>query len=284
MLPVLFHLGPITIYSYGLMMALAFLAGEWIVSSEFRRKGYEAERASTLVLWVALAGIVSARLYYIADHWGEFVENPRALIFTGAGFVYYGGFIGGVAASYIFARRFRIPWLKIADIGVTALVLGHAIGRIGCLVSGDGDWGVITNLPWAMRFPNGIAGWNRETVRALDSHGTLVYAFAPGVPVPPNVGVHPTPIYEAILYFGVFLLLWALRKRNLIDGRLFYLYLILVGFIRLMVEFIRINARVMFGLSEAQLISLIMIAVGSLAWILTSVRREPLPAARTAQA
>jgi phosphatidylglycerol:prolipoprotein diacylglycerol transferase len=135
-----------------------------------------------------------------------------------------------------------------------------------------------------MRFPNGIAGWNRETVRALDSHGTLVYAFPAGVPVPPNVGVHPTPIYEAVLYFGVFLLLWSLRKRNLIDGRLFYLYLILVGFIRLMVEFIRINARVMFGLTEAQFISLIMIVVGSLAWRLTSARREPLPAGRTAQA
>jgi phosphatidylglycerol:prolipoprotein diacylglycerol transferase len=284
MLPVLFHLGPITIYSYGLMMALAFFAGDLVVASEFKRKGYDAERASTLVLWVALAGIVSARLYYIADNWNEFVENPKALIFTGAGFVYYGGFIGGVVASYVFARRFRIPWPKIADIGAPALVLGHAIGRIGCLLSGDGDWGVITNLPWAMRFPNGIAGWNRETVRALDSHGALVYAFPPGVAVPTSVGVHPTPIYEAILYGAVFLLLWARRKGTQIDGRLFCLYLILVGFIRLMVEFIRVNPRVIFGLSEAQLISLIMIAIGSLAWIITSARREPIPAGQAVRA
>jgi phosphatidylglycerol:prolipoprotein diacylglycerol transferase len=135
-----------------------------------------------------------------------------------------------------------------------------------------------------MRFPAGIAGWNRETVRALDNHGALVYAFPPGVPVPTTVGVHPTPIYEAILYGAVFLLLWSRRKGTQIDGRLFCLYLILVGFIRLMVEFIRINPRVIFGLSEAQLISLIMIAIGSLAWIITGVRREPISAGQAVRA
>jgi phosphatidylglycerol:prolipoprotein diacylglycerol transferase len=104
------------------------------------------------------------------------------------------------------------------------------------------------------------------------------------VAVPTSVGVHPTPIYEAILYGAVFLLLWARRKGTQIDGRLFCLYLILVGFIRLMVEFIRVNPRVIFGLSEAQLISLIMIAIGSLAWIITSARREPIPAGQAVRA
>lgn len=149
-----------------------------------------------------------------------------------------------------------------------ALAIGQSIGRLGCQISGDGDWGLPSTLPWAMAYPNAIVGWNSQTVLTLDEHGQLVSAFFPGV------RVHPTPVYETILYLGLFVLLWSLRKRGFAEGRLFFLYLILAGVIRFAVEFLRINRRVFVGLSEAQLIAIGMIIFGSVAWYLVGDRKR----------
>jgi phosphatidylglycerol:prolipoprotein diacylglycerol transferase len=282
MLPILFKLGPITIYSYGLMMALGFIAADLICASEFKRHGYKSEWASTLILWTAVCGIVGARVYDVLNNWPHYAADPREIIFSGAGFVWYGGLAGGLIASFFVARYYKIRWMVLADMAAPALALGHAVGRIGCQLSGDGDWGTVSKLPWAMAYHHAIVGWNGATVMVLrDNH----LAPAPGCTYSgcaPWVRVHPAPVYETILYTGVFLFLWSIRKKAHIDGQIFYLYLILAGGCRFLVEFVRVNPRVLWGLSEAQLIAILMMAVGTFAFAWSRVRTPSRAATRQA--
>jgi phosphatidylglycerol:prolipoprotein diacylglycerol transferase len=272
MIPILLRLGPfdlfghpltLTIYSYGLMMALGFIAADIVVSAECRRRAINPDFATALVLWAAVGGLAGARLYDVLDNWRMYMADPVAIIWSGSGFVWFGGFLGGIAAAYFVARHYRLSFLMAADMAGPALAIGQALGRIGCHLSGDGDWGLPSTLPWAVAYPKAIVGWNGHTVLKLDAHGNLVSGFFPGV------RVHPTPIYEAILYTLVFAVLWSLRGRIRVDGRLFYLYLVLLGACRFMVEFLRVNPRVLWGLSEAQLISAVMMVVGVVALHLT---------------
>ena len=276
MIPILLHLGPLTIHSYGLMMWLGIFAAGVACTGEFKRRGYKGEWAANLVVWSAISGIVGSRIYDIIDNWPHYAANPWDMIFSGAGFVWYGGLMGGAIGSFFVARYYRIPWLVLTDMAVPGLAIGHAIGRIGCLLSGDGDWGMVSNLPWAMDYPNAIVGWNGQTVLKLDSHNHLVSAFYPGV------RVHPAPLYETILYTGVFLVLWSLRKKPHVDGQMVYLYLILAGFSRFLVEFVRVNPRVLWGLSEAQLITLVMVAIGVTAYAWSKTAALPKTAAHQA--
>jgi len=271
MIPVLLHLGPITIYSYGLMMALGFIAGDFLLTRECRRRGISPDFANAIVVWGAIGGIAGSRLYDVFDNWPLYAANPWSIIFSGAGFVWYGGFIGGLIAAALVSRYYHVPILRSFDMCAPALILGQAFGRLGCLLSGDGDWGMPSTVPWAMAYPNAIVGWNARTVLKLDRHGNLVSGFFPGV------RVHPTPVYEAILYVAIFCMLWSMRKKAP-EGRLLCLYLILEGLARFMVEFLRVNPRVMFGLSEAQLISLPMIAIGLTAWYFTTARHPAVEA------
>jgi phosphatidylglycerol:prolipoprotein diacylglycerol transferase len=276
MIPIVLRLGPFAIYSYGLMMGLGIIAAGVACTSEFKRRGYKGEWASTLVAWSAISGVVGSRIYDIIDNWPHYAANPLDMIFSSAGFVWYGGLMGGAIASYFVARYYRIPWLVLTDMAVPGLAIGHAIGRIGCLLSGDGDWGTVSDLPWAMAYPNAIVGWNGQTVLKLDSHNHLVSAFYPGV------RVHPAPVYETILYTGVFLVLWSLRKKPHVDGQIVYLYLILTGACRFLVEFVRVNPRVLCGLSEAQLIALVMVAIGVTAYAWSKATALPKTAAHQA--
>jgi len=145
-------------------------------------------------------------------------------------------------------------------------VIGQALGRIGCHLSGDGDWGMPTTLPWGVAYPNGIVGWNGNTVLKLDSQNHLVSGFYPGV------RVHPAPLYEAILYTIIFLFLWSRRKGTRVPGQLFFLYLMLAGAARFMVEFLRVNSRVFMGLSEAQLIAIVMMTLGTSLYLRSVIR------------
>lgn len=214
-----------------------------------------------MIVWAAITGIAASRLLDIFNNFSSYMADPKSMIFSGSGFVWYGGMIGGILAVYVVSRRYKIPFLQTADMAAPALAIGQAIGRLGCLTSGDGDWGLPSTLPWAMSFPKAIVGWNSDTVLKLGPGGTLISGYFPGV------RVHPTPIYETILYTGVFLLLWSLRKKGLTDGRLLYLYLMLAGLARFMVEFLRINPRVFAGLSEAQVIAIGMMIVGGIGWL-----------------
>jgi phosphatidylglycerol:prolipoprotein diacylglycerol transferase len=244
MVPDVLHIGPIPIHVFGIFLALAFLAAGWAAGREFERRGWDPALASSVVVWAAVGGLLGARLWIVVDAWPEFVRAPWDYLVTGGGFVFYGGLVGGALAVTLFFRRNGILWLRGADAVAPAIVLGQAIGRLGCQASGDGDWGTETTLPWGMAYPYAVVGWDK----------------------PPGVRVHPTPLYEAAAYFLIFALLWRLRRESLPDGTILALYLLLSGAARFLVEFVRVNPPVLLGLTEAQLVSLVLmtIAAGSL--------------------
>jgi len=253
MYPVLLHLGPLTIYSFGLMMAIAFLTGTYFTGQELTRRGLNGEAASGMVFWAAVGGLAGARVFSIAEDWGHFVSDPVHFLFSGAGFVWYGGLIGGCIAVSWSIYRHQLPWLTTVDCIAPALVLAHAIGRVGCQLAGDGDWGRETTLPWGMAYPHAIIGWDK----------------------PPGVYVHPAPLYECLAYTSIFLFLWSIRKRALPPGTLFWWYLVLASAARFLIEFVRVNNRVVLGLTTAQLISIMLIAIGG--WKLLSALATPMP-------
>jgi len=248
MYPILFQIGPITIYSLGVFWALGALAGSWITSLELRRSRYKPELASSMVVAAAAGGLVGARLLLILEEWSNFIRAPWDFIFSGAGFSWYGGLIGGALAVTWVVRRRGIPWLTAADISAPAAAVGYGIGRIGCFLAGDATWGKITDVPWAMAFPNAVFGW----VDPLT-----------GLPYPPGVRVHPTQIYETIQSLIVFGILWPLRKKGYPQGTLFWLYLLLAGSMRFLVEFWRVNPIVALSMTEYQWISIVLVALGS---------------------
>jgi phosphatidylglycerol:prolipoprotein diacylglycerol transferase len=262
--PVIFSFGPITVYSFGVMLALAFLAAGNVLGRELARKGMDPEFASSMVLWAAIGGLAGSRLLSIADDWEGFLAHPLAFIFTGAGFVFYGGLIGGFLTVTLFIRSRHLSWLRVSDSIAPGLAIGQAIGRIGCQLAGDGDWGTPTTLPWGMRFPNAIIGWES-------------WVRANGLPL--DVRVHPAPIYETLGYGAVFFVLWSMRRSRQPDGMILWWYLLLSGTVRFLVEFVRINPTLAFGLSEAQWISLALIAIATvLIWRWTDAERVPAPA------
>lgn len=247
MIPILFELGPLTIYSFGTMMALAALTAAWVVHGELKRYGYNPELASTMIFAAAIGGLVGARILFILGDWSNFLRSPLDYIFTGAGFTWYGGVIGGAIALTWLVRRHKIPWLQAADISGLALAISYGVGRIGCHVAGDGDWGTVTEMPWGVAYTKAIIGW----VHPLT-----------GIPYPPGVTVHPTPIYEFIQSLIIFGILWPLRKKSYPDGTMFWLYLVFSSLARFSVEFWRVNPVVGLGMTEAQWFSLVLGAAG----------------------
>lgn len=246
MYPVLLKLGPLTIYSFGAMLALAFLAAAQVTSKELERRGYDKEIASKFVVWAVIGGLAGARLWSLANEWDEFLRHPVQVLFSGSGLVFYGGLAGGFVAVSYAIRKYRVPWLTAVDCIAPGLPLAHAIGRIGCQLAGDGDWGKPSTLPWAHAYPNAIIGWQG-------------WVAANGLP--PDVRVHPTPVYEMLMYGAIFAFLWSIRKRPMAPGSLLWLYFVLGGAARFAVEFVRINPT-WYGLTEAQWFSLFLIAVG----------------------
>jgi phosphatidylglycerol---prolipoprotein diacylglyceryl transferase len=249
MYPVLFQNGPFTIYSLGVLWALAAICAGYVVRLELKRYRLDPELASSMVFAAAAGGLVGARLLLILEEWNDFLHSPWNFIFSGAGFSWYGGLIGGTIAVTWWVRQRSIPWLKAADIAAPALALGYGVGRIGCFLAGDATWGKITDMPWGLAFPNAVAGW----VDPLS-----------GVPYPQGVRVHPTQLYEVVQSLLVFSVLWILRKRHYPHATIFWLYLVLAGSMRFLVEFWRANPVVGLGMSEYQWISLAVVAVGLL--------------------
>jgi phosphatidylglycerol---prolipoprotein diacylglyceryl transferase len=247
MLPILFQFGPLTIYSFGACMAIAALLAAWVVHLELKRKGYDPELASTMVFAAAVGGLLGARILFIIEDWSNFLRSPLDFIFTGAGFTWYGGLLGGVLGVTWVVHKNRIPWLKAADIAAPALAVGYGVGRIGCHVAGDGDWGTVTTVPWGVAYTKAIIGWVDPST---------------GIPYPPGVRVHPTPIYEFLESAAIFGILWALRKKDYVPGTMFWLYLALSGLARLIVEFWRLNPVLALGLTEAQWFGVLMIVIG----------------------
>lgn len=257
MIPKLIEIGPFTVYSYGLMLGIAFIIASYILSKELQRRKMDPNLATEITLIAIIFGIAGAKLFSLLENWDEFLANPLGEIFSPGGLTFYGGFLLVILALYIHLRRKKIPFLVIGDATAPSLALAYGIGRIGCHLAGDGDYGLPTNLPWGTNYENGTVP------PSFAFAGSEVAKNYPGGIVPDNTPLHPTPMYE---FFGaviIFLILWKLRKKDMPDGKLLAYYMVLTGMARLLVEFLRLNPRLMLGLSEAQLISLGIIIAGT---------------------
>jgi phosphatidylglycerol---prolipoprotein diacylglyceryl transferase len=261
MYPELLHLGPVTIYSYGLMLGIAFLVSNLLITRELRRLGQDPTLATTVTMFALVGGVVGAKLFHLFENWADFLANPRHMLFSSGGLTWYGGFLLATLLIFLYFRRRKLSLLAFADIAAPSLALGYGFGRVGCQLAGDGDYGIPSLLPWAMTYPNG-------TVSTLASQNPgLAQQYAdmfPGQPVPADIPVHPAPVYEIILAVALFALLQHRRKKPLPAGSQFGLFLVLHGLCRFGVEFIRLNPLLLFGLSQAQLISLALVAWGAI--------------------
>jgi phosphatidylglycerol---prolipoprotein diacylglyceryl transferase len=240
------NLGPLTLKTFGLMFALAFLAAGALIGKRLKELGKPVDWAYEMGFSALVGGIVGSRLYFLVQNWGSVKHDLLGNLFSGSGLVWYGGAIGGALAVLAWARYRDFLGLALLDLAAPALALGYAIGRCGCQLSGDGDYGKPWNGPWAMSYPNGT--------------------------VPTERTVHPTPIYETLAMGLGAWLLWQLRDRFRL-GVLFAIYLLYAGTERFLVEFLRRNHAVALGLTAAQWESLGMMAIGAV-WIAVVRRRH----------
>lgn len=251
MLPFI-HIGPIALPTYGLFVAIGILVAFFVLQKDIHRRGLSAD-PNIIIFATAFSGLVGSRIYFLLETPKEFFANPWPQLFSTMGFTFTGAAIAGGIALVLVARHYRIPMLQMLDLASPAAAIGYGFGRIGCLISGDGDYGVPTSLPWGMSFPNGL--------------------------VPTTQRVHPTPIYEFLGSVIIFWIVWRLGARWLNDaghiGKLFGVYLLLTGVGRFFVEIIRINPRVLWGLTNAQLASIVYVIVA--AFLLLRTPRTPDP-------
>lgn len=255
--PDLIEIGGLRIAWFGVLMALAFLAGGVVLTRELRRKGENSEAAWSLVGWAVLGGILGAKLYYLLLNWPETVADPKAALLSRAGLVWYGGFFAAVALVLWRLHRERRPMLLYADAFAPALALAYGVGRLGCFIAGD-DYGLPTNLPWGVAFPNGLPPSTAYNLRTQ-----FGVAVDPSVPDSTLLAVHPTQLYEVALTLLLFAVLWRLRHRWTQRGRLFFCYLSLAGIERLIVEAFRAKDDRFFGsFTLAQVLSVALILVG----------------------
>ncbi len=258
MYPEIGKIGPIPIHSFGLMVAIAFLTANYLFTKEVKRRGYGDDVASVVTFLAFIGGLVGAKLFHLIENFGEFLNNPSEAIFNPGGLTFYGGLILSIVLIYIYTRRKKLSFLVLADAAAPSLILAYGIGRIGCQLAGDGDYGIPTDLPWAMGYPNGYV--STLSARNLELVEYFKQIF-PGRAIPTDIKVHPAPVYETLIAVVCFFILWKLRKRPAMAGWLFGVYLIFAGLERLTVEFIRINPLYV-GLSQAQWISIILIIIG----------------------
>lgn len=254
MYPELFRIGNFQISSFGLMVALAFLAAYWVSSYEFKRKGLSENLLGNAFLAIIIGGIGGAKILYVIENVpiSQLISHPLGYLLSRGGLTFYGGFVGAVILLFIVAKKGKTSFWTIADAISPALALAYAIGRIGCFLVGD-DYGIKSNLPWAISFPKGL---------------------------PPTTDrVHPTQLYEVIAMTAVFVILWKIRKKPAPNGWLFSIYLILAGFERFLIEFVRSTTpSPVPHLSVAQVMAIVVIAVGTIKLIqINSLKPQTQP-------
>ncbi|HSA94316.1 MAG TPA: prolipoprotein diacylglyceryl transferase family protein [Terriglobales bacterium] len=232
-------MGPLRLGTYGLMVWLGLVCGYKALEADLKRRRLSAD-ALNIVLWLGAAGLAGSKLYHVLETPAELFADPLGRLFSSSGFAWYGAAIAGLVTVILLARHYKMPLLVMLDVTAPAVTLGYAVGRIGCLLSGDGDYGVPTSLPWGMSFPHGL--------------------------VPTTERVHPTPIYEFLAGVVIFYYLWRVGAKVLLQprpvGEVAAQYFMLSGLARFLVEFIRINPRSVFGLTNAQAVSLLSMAAG----------------------
>ena len=249
MIPYL-HIGPLQLPTFGLMVALALITAAYVLQADFDRRGMNAD-AFTMITVAGLLGILGAKLYHLLETPAEFFADPLPLLLSRYGFAWFGGFLGGFGALLVMGWRAKLPVREFLDACSPAASFGYAIGRIGCFLSGDGDYGRPTSLPWGMSFPNGVV----PTTETCVQWGS-----------PADCRVHPAPLYELLIWSAIGWLLWRVGARFLKRpghaGEIFCYYLILTGVARFLVEVIRINPPWILGLSNAQVASAVSVLGG----------------------
>ncbi len=276
---------PLPLPMFGLFVGLAVVLASLCLKQELRRlyaagqigmatlsgKGANGSTmthpqmvVADLAFVVTLAGIVGARIFHILENLDQFFADPSSMIFNRSGLSIFGGLIIGTLAGLICVRRWKLPLRPMLDAVAPAMMLGYALGRVGCQVSGDGDWGTVANM--ALK-PGWLPNWFWTQSYENNVVGILI----------PAPGVYPTPLYESVMGFICFALLWSVRKHPFQIGWLFSLYLLLAGIERLLIEQIRINPVLSFvGLhaTQAEFISVAIMALGLVGLVLLSRRAE----------
>src|SRR3990172_1582614 len=249
--PLVIRVGPVTLTGYGIMMMVAFLISGWVIQRDLRRRSLGADPAADIVVAAVIGGILGGKVWYAA------LYHSLGSLLSRGGLVWYGGFTGGVLAVMFNGWRRRVPLRFTMELVAPALALGYAVGRVGCFLVQD-DYGVPTDLPWGMKFPQ---GWPPSTVANLSRDFGLT--FPPGTSPTEVLAVHPTQLYETALMMFAFWLLWRLRAHQHAAGWLFGLYLLLAGIERLLIEFVRAKDDRFFGpLTLAQLVSIAILTLG----------------------
>jgi len=234
------HVVGITLQSFGLMLGLAFVVDGLLAARYLREIGKPVDWAYEFIFAALVGGVVGARLWWVVENWSDAKDDIIGSLFSGSGLVFYGGLLGGALAVIGWAWRRGFLEARLFDMAAPALAAGYAIGRIGCQLAGDGDYGKDWNGPWAMAYPDGT--------------------------VPTTTPVHPTPIYETLTMGLVAILLWRWRHRWR-PGTLFAVWALLAGLERFLVEFVRRNPDAALGLTTPQLISVAMMLAGG-GWLL----------------
>lgn len=255
MMPVVFEIGPIPIYGYGLMLALAFAVGYWQLGWGLRREGLEPGLAGPITVLAVVCGVWGAKGLWLLGRWEAVWADPLGAL-AGPGMTFHGGLAAATAAIFCYVRWRRVGFSRVLDAAAPALMIAYGIGRLGCHLAGDGDYGVPTSLPWGVDYSRGVVPPSQALAGLPE-----IAAWYPGGVVPDATPLHPTPLYECLLAVVGFLVLRRVSGRGRAPGWRFAVYLGLSGVCRFGVEFVRLNPRVGLGLTEAQLISLGLIGL-----------------------
>lgn len=223
------HIGHYSIGTFGILLWLAAVSGCWVLHKNFQRKGVKADAINVTAL-VTVAGIVGAKLWHVLESPHLLMQVPLQLLLDRAGFAWFGGLVAAILVLMWQGRVAKVGALGMLDLAAPAAAVGYGVGRIGCLTSGDGDYGIPTSLPWGVSFPHGL--------------------------VPTLQKVQPTPVYEFIVALLIALYLWRRGRTEKPTGIITGEYLIWTGLARFLVEFIRINPKIYFGMSNAQVASI----------------------------
>ncbi len=240
------HIGHFQIGTFGILLWLAAVSGCWVLYKNFERKGVEADAINVTAL-ATVAGIVGAKLWHVFESPHLLMQIPMQLLLDRAGFAWFGGLVAAILVLMWQGRVAKVGALGMLDLAAPAAAVGYGVGRIGCLTSGDGDYGIPTSLPWGVSFPHGL--------------------------VPTVQRVQPTPVYE---FIAALLIAWYLWQRGKVDkpaGLITGEYLVWSGLARFLVEFIRINPRIYFGMSNAQVASIGSMVAGVV--LIVWARRHP---------
>ena len=251
------------ISTYGVMLALCFLASNVVLQKQFHRLGLDPRVADNVIIICIIVGIIGAKLFFTLETWNQWSgwSGFSVRMFSGAGLTWYGGFILVTLALLLLARKNNMHFLRLWDLCTPSLAIGYAVGRLGCIVSGDGCYGEKCPYDWpapfAMSFPNGAYDWQNVVTRYGD----------------PNVVVYNTPLFESMFSLLLFLFFWHFRRKEWPIGITFMLFLGSHSIFRFFIEFIRLNPRDVFGVTQAQFVSVILFLI-SIIFITVKLLRE----------